>query len=49
VRKTVAPDEHAAVESPTSEMVVTVVAGPFEELAGASTAQVVALVLSSLH
>jgi hypothetical protein len=30
-------------------MVVTVVAGPFEEVAGASTAQVVALVLSSLH
>jgi hypothetical protein len=30
-------------------MVVTVVAGPFEEVAGASVAQVVALVLSSSH
>jgi hypothetical protein len=38
VRETVAPDEHAAIESPTPEMVVTMVAGPFEEVAGASTA-----------
>jgi hypothetical protein len=32
-----APDEHAAAESPTPEMVVTMVASPFEEVAGAST------------
>jgi hypothetical protein len=47
MRKMVAPDEHATVESPTPEMVVTVAAGPSEELAGASTAPVAALVLSS--
>jgi hypothetical protein len=43
------PDEHAIAESPTPEMVVTVVAGPSEEVAGASTTQVAALVLSSSH
>jgi hypothetical protein len=48
VRKTVAPDEHAAVESPTPEMVVTVVAGPSEEVARASTALVADLVLSCI-
>jgi hypothetical protein len=44
VRKTVASDEHAAVESPTPGMVVTVVAGLSKEVAGASSAQVAALV-----
>jgi hypothetical protein len=43
----VAPDEHAVAESPTPEMVVTVVAAPSEEVARASTAPVVTLVLSS--
>jgi hypothetical protein len=33
VRETVAPDDHAAVESPTLEMMVTVVAGPSKEVA----------------
>jgi hypothetical protein len=47
VRKTVAPDEHAAAESPTLEIVVTVVASPSEEVAEASTTPVAALVLSS--
>jgi hypothetical protein len=37
MRETVAPDEHATAESPSPEMVVTVVAGPFEEVVGAST------------
>jgi hypothetical protein len=49
VRETVAPDDHAAAESPTPEMMVTVVAGPSEEVVGASTTQVAALVLSSWH
>jgi hypothetical protein len=49
VRETVAPDDHAATESPPPEMMVTVAAGPSMEVAGASTAQVVALVLSSSH
>jgi hypothetical protein len=49
VRKMVAPNEHAATESPTPKMVVTVVASPSEEVARASTAQVAALVLSSSH
>jgi hypothetical protein len=49
VRETVAPNEHIAAESPTPEMVVTMAAGPSEEVAGASTAQVAALVLLSLH
>jgi hypothetical protein len=44
-----APDEHAAAESPTPEMVVTMVASPSEEVAGASTTQVAALVLSSSY
>jgi hypothetical protein len=47
VRETVAPDDHAAIESPTLEMMVTVAAGPSMEVVGASTAQVMALVLSS--
>jgi hypothetical protein len=45
----VAPDEHVIAESPTLGMVVTVAAGPFEEVAGASVAQAAALVLSSSH
>jgi hypothetical protein len=49
MRETVAPDDHAAIESPTPEMMVTMAVGPFKEVARASTAQVVALVLSSLH
>jgi hypothetical protein len=49
VREMVAPVEHAAVELPTLEMVVTVAIGPSEEVARASTSQVAALVLSSLH
>jgi hypothetical protein len=49
VRETVASDEHAAVESPTPGMVVTVVVGPSEEVAGASATQVATLVLSSLY
>jgi hypothetical protein len=49
VRETVTPDDHAVAESPTLEMMVTVVAGPSKEVAGACTAQVAALVLSSLH
>jgi hypothetical protein len=49
VRETVASDEHATIESPTPRMVVTVVAGPFEEVAGASATQVASLVLSSSH
>jgi hypothetical protein len=44
VRKMVASDEHAAAESPTPGMVVTVVAGLSKEVAGASSAQVAALV-----
>jgi hypothetical protein len=47
VRKTVAPDEHAAAESPTPEIVVTVAASPSKEVARASTAPVAALILSS--
>jgi hypothetical protein len=38
VRETVASDEHATAESPTPRMMVTVVAGPSEEVAGASIA-----------
>jgi hypothetical protein len=49
VRETVASDEHAAVESPTPRMVVTVAVGPSEEVAGASAIQVASLVLSSSH
>jgi hypothetical protein len=49
VRETVAPDDHVVAESPTPEMMVTVAAGPSKEVAGASTAQVAALVLSSSH
>jgi hypothetical protein len=49
VRETVAPDDHAAAESPTPEMMVTVAVGPSKEVAGASTTQVAALVLLSLH
>jgi hypothetical protein len=49
VRETVASDEHAAAESPTPGMVVTVATSPSEEVAGASSAQVVALVPSSSH
>jgi hypothetical protein len=45
----VASNEHAVAESPTPGMVVIVVAGPSEAVAGASTAQVPALVLSSSH
>jgi hypothetical protein len=37
VREAVAPDDHAATESPTLEMMVTVAAGPSEEVARAST------------
>jgi hypothetical protein len=36
--ETVASDEHAVVESPTPGMVVTVAAGPSEEVVGASAA-----------
>jgi hypothetical protein len=49
VRKMVAPDDHATTESPTPEMMVTMVAGPSKEVVGVSTAQVAALVLSSSH
>jgi hypothetical protein len=49
VRETVASDEHDTVESPTPAMVVTVAVGPYEEVAGASSAQVATLVLSSSH
>jgi hypothetical protein len=49
VRETGAPDDHAAAESLTPEVMVTVVADPSEEVARASTTQVTALVLSSLH
>jgi hypothetical protein len=49
VRETVASNEHAAAGSPTLGMMVTVAAGPSEEVAGASIAQVAALVPSSLH
>jgi hypothetical protein len=38
VRETVASDEHGAAESPTLGMMVTVVAGPSKEVAGASIA-----------
>jgi hypothetical protein len=38
VWETVAPDHHAAAESPTLQMTVTVVASPSKEVAGASTA-----------
>jgi hypothetical protein len=49
MRETVSSDEHAAAGSPTPGMVVTMAVGPSEEVAGASAAQVAALVLSSLH
>jgi hypothetical protein len=49
MRDMVAADEHAAVNSPTPGMVVTVATGSSEEVVGASAAQVVALVLSSSH
>jgi hypothetical protein len=49
VRETVASDEHAAAESPTPGMMVTVAVGLSEEVAGASIAQVAALVPSSSH
>jgi Rad3-related DNA helicase len=42
-----APDDHAVAESPTLEMMVTVAVGPSKEVAGASTAQVVAMVVVS--
>jgi hypothetical protein len=38
MRKMVAPDDHATTESPTLEMMVTMVAGPSKEVAGVSTA-----------
>jgi hypothetical protein len=38
VREMVAPNDHAAVESPTPEMMVTMVVGPSKEVARASTA-----------
>jgi hypothetical protein len=47
VRETVASDEHAAAESPTLVMAVTVAVGPSEEVAGTSSAEVAALVPSS--
>jgi hypothetical protein len=47
VRETVASDEHAVAESPTLGMMVIMVAGSSEEVAGASIAQVAALVPSS--
>jgi hypothetical protein len=49
VREIVASDEHAVVELPTSGMVVTVAIGLSKEVAGASAAQVAALVLLSSH
>jgi hypothetical protein len=49
VRETVASDEHAIVESPTLGMVVTMATGMCKEVAGASAAQVAALVLLSSH
>jgi hypothetical protein len=49
VREMVAFDEHAAAESPTPGMMVTVVVGPSEEVVSASIAQVAALVSSSSH
>jgi hypothetical protein len=36
--KMMAPDDHAATESPTLEMMVTMAVGPSLEVAGASTA-----------
>jgi hypothetical protein len=45
----VAPDDHAAAESPTPEVMVTVAVHPSKEVVGASTAQVWALVLPSLY
>jgi hypothetical protein len=45
----VAPDDHAIVESPTPEVMVTMVVDPSKEAAKASIAQVMALVLSSSH
>jgi hypothetical protein len=38
MRETVASNEHATVESPTSGMAMTVVAGPSKDVARASTA-----------
>jgi hypothetical protein len=49
VRETVASDEHAAAESPTLVMAVTVAVGLSEKVAGTSSAQVAALVPSSSH
>jgi hypothetical protein len=49
VRETVAPDDHTATESPTPKVMVTVAADPSKEVVRASTAQVMTLVLSSLH
>jgi hypothetical protein len=49
VRETVAFDEHAATESPTLVMAVTVEVGSSEEVARTSSAQVAALVPSSSH
>jgi hypothetical protein len=46
--ETVVPDDHAAAESPTPEMMVTVAAGPSKEVAGASAAAALALVVVSL-
>jgi hypothetical protein len=49
VRETVAFDEHAATESPTPGMMVTMATGPSEEVARASIAQVTTLVMSCSH
>jgi hypothetical protein len=38
MRETVASDKHATTESPTSGMPMTMVVGPFEDVAGASVA-----------
>jgi hypothetical protein len=45
----VAFDEHAAAESPTLGMMVTMAVGLSEEVAGVSIAQVATLVSSSSH
>jgi hypothetical protein len=47
VRETVAPDDHAATESRTSEMMVTMAVGPSKEVVEASTATASTLVVVS--
>jgi hypothetical protein len=49
VRETMAPDDHTTTESPTPEVMVTMVADPSKEVVRAATTQVTTLVLSSSH